>query len=372
MTFPFPSFSSSTFPQRLGALLPCLFLVPWLVGCEQTDAHAAKPPPQALVEVQTVSAAEVTSPELLRLTGTLRGAMEAELAANVAGRVLAVEVDRGDTVKKGQVIARVDVKAAHLALAEAAVSVQSQQTQLAIDQRECERYEQLRESGVVSDQQYQQVTARCKTAPLQLEAAIARESIAAKNVGDGVIRAPFAGIVTERKIEVGEYVQAPTAVVSLAQDQELRLLFSVPERNIPQVKRGATVTLRVPAYPDRTFIGTVSHLAGTVRATRDMLAEATVKNDAGELVPGMFADVEVEVGASPLPGVPQDALFEQNGKTNILVKVDGQLVQRVVQPRPAVKLPDGRVRIPLRAGAQLGEQVVSPRKPGLENGQRVK
>jgi membrane fusion protein, multidrug efflux system len=84
----------------------------------------------------------------------------------------------------------------------------------------------------MSDLEYDQATAKCKTAPLSLEAAKARQSMAAKNVGDGTIRAPFAGIISERFVDVGEYVQPSSKVVSISQVAELRLEFTVPEADL--------------------------------------------------------------------------------------------------------------------------------------------
>lgn len=338
------------------------------IGCKESGASVIPLRQEApAVEVSTVVAQEVESPQYLRLTGTLRGAMEADLAANVSGRVLSVEVDRGDRLQKGQIIARVDVNSARLALAEAAVSVENQKTQLKIDQQECDRYEKLKANGVVSEEQYDRVAARCKTAPLQLEAAEARKNIAAKNVGDGVIRAPFSGVVTDRKIEVGEYVQSSSAVVSLAQEDELRLVFSVPEREVSKVRVGSDVRFRVPAYEDLVFSGKVTLLSGAVRATRDMVAEASVENDKQRLLPGMFADVELAIGTEKLPAVPKSALFERNGKTNVFLSQNGRLVERVIHALPEVDR-----LVPVQAGFAAGDLVVSTPSPELKNGQRVK
>ena len=215
----------------LGATLACASLA---TGCKpKTDPPVAPPPPPVTVTTDTVTA--VDAPRILRLTGTLRGQRETDLAANVAGRVTSMNLERGQRIAKGDLIAVVDVSAAALALAEARVAVATSQTQQSINQVDCERYEKLKASGAVTDLEYDQVTAKCKTAPLNLEAAQARQSIAAKNVGDGRIRAPYAGIVTDRFIEVGEYVQPSTRVIALAQVGDLRLEFSLPEQNYPEI-----------------------------------------------------------------------------------------------------------------------------------------
>jgi membrane fusion protein, multidrug efflux system len=325
------------------------------------------PPPPAPIAVNTAAVTSVDAPITLRLTGTLRGQRETELAANVSGRITSLKVERGQRVAKDELIAQVDASAAALALAEARVAVATSKTQQDISQVDCTRYEQLKAKGAVTDIEYDQVTAKCKTAPLDLQAAQARQSIAAKNVGDGRIRSPFAGIVTDRYVEVGEYVQPSSRVVSIAQVADLRLEFSLPEQNYPDVKVGESVVFRVAAYGEELFSGTVSHIAGAVRDTRDVLVEASVTNADGRLLPGMFADVELTVGHEPLPSVPKTAVFEANGKLNVFAVKDGALEQRVLQPGP--ELGD---RLSVRRGVVTGEAVVAQYKPELKNGQPVK
>ncbi len=336
-------------------------------GCRAKADAKEPPPPAPAVAASTEAVTTVEAPRTLRLTGALRGERETDLAANVAGRVITMKLERGQRVAKGEVIATVDVSSAALALKEARVAVQTSKTQEAINQADCARYERLKASGAVTELEYDQVTAKCKTAPLNREAAEARQSIAAKNVGDGRILAPFAGIVTDRFVEVGEYVQPSSRVVSLAQVADLRLEFSLPEANYPDVKLGESVAFRVAAYRTEPFTGTVSHISGAVRETRDVLVEAAVKNVDQKLLPGMFADVELTIGSEKLASVPKAAVFEGNGKLNVLAVKDGVLEQRVLQPGPEV---NGRLTV--RRGVTDGEKVASPYNAELKNGQRVK
>jgi len=347
-------------------ILAALVLVVGLEGCRQADAAAEHKPVNA-VPVKSAKVAALTIPRTLQLTGVLRGARETDLAANVAGRVLSTRVEPGQSVKKGDLLALVDVSAASLALAEAKVQVETTRTQEAIHKSDCDRYDRLKAAGVVSDLEYDQVTAKCKTAPLSVEAARARQNVAAKNVGDGAIRSPFTGVVTERFVEVGEYVQASSRVVSLAQVDDLKLVFSVPEQNFPDIKQDAEVKFRVAAYGDQTFSGRVVHISGAVRDTRDVLVEAVVSNPDGKLLPGMFTEVQLNIGQETLPTLPKSAVFEQNGKLNAFVVKDGKIEQRVVQP--AATQGD---QVPVRRGIKVGEQVVVAEVDKLDNGQAVR
>lgn len=346
--------------------LPALVLATLLLplGCSKKPQEAT--PPVTKVQVATSAVTNVPSPAEIRLTGTLKGARETDLAANVAGKVMETLVERGTRVKKGDIVARIDVRAAALQLAEAKVQVETSRTQADIDRVECERYEKLKAQDAVTDLEYQQVMARCRKNPLSVDAAQARVSIAAKNVGDGIIRAPFSGVVTERAVEVGEYVQASTRVLSLAETDELHLELSVPEASYPKIKIGGPLTFRTIAYGDRDFSGKVVFVGGAVRATRDILVDASVENKEGLLLPGMFADVRLSVGTEPRPAVPSTAVFEQNKKPNAFVVHDGVLEQRVLQVEE--RRPD---QVVISRGINAGEMVVSVYRPDLKNGQLV-
>ncbi len=348
-------------------LMTCVFVLGLSASACRKPAAAVEVEREPAIEVEALEIAAVEVPKLLRLTGTLRGAKQTDLAANVAGRVKATLVERGSQVKRGTILARVDVSQAALALAEARVQVETFEAQQQISQSECERYELLRAKGAVTDLEYDRVTAKCKMAPLEIQAAKARQTLATKNVNDGVIRAPFDGVVIERYVEIGEYVQSSTPVVAMAQVEALRLEFSLPEANYSHVQPGARVTFRVVAYADRAFEGTVTHISGAVRDTRDVLVEAQVENADGKLAPGMFADVELLIGTQALPAVPQTAVFQDNGKPNAFIVTSNRLEQRVLQTERPWK-----EQIPVLRGVSVGERVLLAPEPQHYNGQPVK
>ena len=355
--------------QARNLFLLCLFALVnagSAIGCKHATAtgeDASAPP----VHVETAAAIDVDAPITLQLTGSLKGMKEADLAANATGRVTRTFVDPGSEVKAGAIIAQLDTSAAALSLNEAQVQVDTSQTQEAIAKADCARYEQLKAKGAISPLEYDQATAKCKTSPLDLQVAQARQSIAAKNVGDGTIRAPFAGVVSERYVEVGEYVQPSSKVASIVQGGDLKLQFTVAEANVAAVKIGADVSFVVAAYPDKTFHGTVRFISGAVReATRDLVAEAVVPNDDGLLKPGMFANVSLVTGTHKLPAIPLSAVFERQQSKRAYVVVANQLQERVLQPGPIV---DGKLSI--ADGLATGELVVIANVAALHNGQSV-
>jgi len=339
-----------------------------LAGCKGSKADvaaAAKEEPP--VSVQTEAAQTIEVPRSLRLTGTLRGDRETDLAANANGRVLATSVERGEQIKPGQVLAKLDTRAAALSAADARAQVDSIKAQAGLAQVECERYEQLKAKGAISDLEYQQKIGQCQTLPLNVQAASARAALAAQNVGDGVIRAPFAGVITERYVEVGQFVRQDSRVVTIVSVDQLRLQIAVPEAEVASVKEGADVSFTVAAYGDRRFSGKVRFVSGALRATtRDLIAEAVVPNAERLLLPGMFADVRLTVGSERLPSVPLRALNEQDDQARLFVVVGGRLEERLVALGPKVG-----ERVSITRGVKEGEQVVVSDRAGLGNGRRV-
>jgi RND family efflux transporter MFP subunit len=339
------------------------------VGCKSHATEAAaqvrEEPP---LSVQSEPAQTIDVPLSLRLTGTLRGDRETDLAANVSGRILATSVERGEQVKPGQVLARVDTRAAALSAADARAQVGSIRAQADQARVECVRYEQLKAKGAISDLEYQQKITQCSTLPLNVEAASARAALAAQNVGDGVIRAPFAGVVTERFVEVGQYLRQDSRVVTIVSVDPLRLQITVPEAQVANVKQGASVGFTVAGYAGRRFEGKVRFVSGALRATtRDLIAEAIVPNPERLLLPGMFADVELVTGSQRLPSVPKHAIIEQDEQARVYVVAAGRLEERIVALGPSVG-----ERVSIRRGVKEGEPVVVSELAGLSNGRKVR
>jgi len=358
----------SSRPAFLIRALPLALLGLLLAGCKGQTADAAAVHEDPPVEVRTEAAKTIEVPTTLRLTGTLRGDRETDLAANASGRVVATSVERGEQIKPGQVLAKLDTRAAALSAADARAQVDSVRAQADQARTECDRYEQLKAKGAVSDLEYQQKIAQCRTLPLNVQAASARAALAAQNVGDGLIRAPFAGVVTERYVEVGQYVRQDSRIVTVVSADPLRLQIAVPEAQVAAVKQGADVTFTVAAYSGRTFTGKVRFVSGALRATtRDLVVEAIVPNPERLLLPGMFADVELTVGSQRLPSVPERALSELDEQSRVFVVAGGRLEERVVALGPKQ---DGRISIV--RGVKDGEQVVVSDVKGLSNGRRVR
>ena len=335
-----------------------------LSGCRHGARVSTEIRAEPAVKVKSEAVRVASVPTSLRLTGTLKGDREVDLAANAAGRVVRAEVERGQAVKAGYAIAALDVRAASLGAAEARAQAESARAEAEHATVDCGRFEMLHQRQAISDAEYELRMTQCRTIPLSFEAATARAQLAAQNVGDGIVRAPFDGVVTERYVQVGQYLRQDSRVVSLASVDPLRLELAVPEASVAKVHVGAAASFAVAAYPGRRFSGTIRYVSGAIRSTtRDLVVEALVPNADGTLKPGMFADVELVTGERSLPSVPRDAIALRDGEPHAFFVVDGRLEERVLALGPEVG-----DRISVERGARDGERIALGELARLTNG----
>jgi RND family efflux transporter MFP subunit len=357
--------------MRLAQLLSTAAItIVWLftAGCKRSAAEEHGNTPLATVAVKTAVVSEVDAPVTLRLAGSLRGMHETDLAANATGRVVSTTIERGMQVKVGQVLAQLDVRQAANSASEANAQAETARATAAQAKLECSRAEQLKASGAISQAELDRLQSQCRTSSLGVEVSAVRAQMAAQNVGDGSVRAPFAGVVTERYVDVGEFVRTDSRVVTIVSIDTLRLELAVPEADASKVKEDAEVGFHVATFPDRRFVGKVRFVSGAIRAsTRDLVVEALVDNADRALMPGMFADIEFNVGRRKLAGIPKDAVLEKDGRARAFFVVDGRIEERVLSTLPEVV-----GAVPVLKGAKAGESVVLGDLRTLTNGQRVR
>jgi membrane fusion protein (multidrug efflux system) len=361
--------TSNFLPVSVVAALTGLASLAFTPACSKSAR--AEPSPAVLetvapkVATQRVTARTV--PVWLSLTGQLKGSREADLAANANGKVIKTFVERGAIVKAGQPLAILDTRAAALSLAEARASAESAVAAAENERINCERFGRLQEQGAISQAEYDSHAVRCRTSNLAASAARARAAMAGQYVGDGVIRAPFAGSVAERYVDVGEFVRSDSRVATLVDLSSMRLELTVPETKIAAARPGAKVRFSVAGYPNKQFGGTVKYVSAQVRpTTRDVVAEAIVDVPDVDLRPGMFAAVQLEAGSEEMPVVASQSLLSRDGRFVAFVEVNGRLEERIV--RVGATLGDESV---ITHGIAAGDKLVIAPTHELKNGQRL-
>jgi len=172
-------------------------------------------------------------------------------------------------------------------------------------------------------------------------------------IRDAAIRAPFAGVIGERYVNVGDYVQPSSKVVTLLVDDPLRLRLTVPEPAIAYARQDVNVFFKVVGIPDKTFTAVIKYVGREIRAmTRDVVDEAIVDNHDRLLLPGMFTTVQLPTGTAPQAIVPKSAVLRTDSGPAVFAVVDQHLQQRAV-----------------RLGLELDDTIAIPE--GVKKGDRV-
>lgn len=343
-------------------------LVTAACGKEERSTVAAASAPETIA-VTTAPVVERSVTRFIRVSGTLAAQEEAEVAAEVAGRVVATPIERGSRVARGAMliqIADADVVAqAHEADANAkqiearlgtssgaafeverVAEVANARASYDLARSEFERTKMLQERQLISQSEFDQKQMQVEAARRQYEAARngaeqqyqalmaakARVAMANKAVADTVVRAPFDGVIGERLVSVGDYVTRGTKIASVMRVSPLRLELTVPAQYVTAVAVGSAVNLEVDAYPGDTFVGQVRFVSPGLRAdTRALVVEAIVANTDGRLKPGLFATARIEQAAkSPALLIPAAAVQKTATANRVFVLVGERAEERLI------------------------------------------
>jgi membrane fusion protein, multidrug efflux system len=321
----------------------CLTLGP--VACNRSEAGEqgdvrAEDPARAL---PTGAVERRAMPRELVLTGTLVADRQSDLAANANGRVLSTHVERGQRVAAGEIIARLDARLAQYSAKAAAAQSKVARAQLELASLECDRADRLLETGTISKTEYDRTKSQCATSKSSVSAADSQAALASVQAGDAVVKAPFAGIIGERFVDVGEYVLPSTRVVSLFAVDPIRVSVAVPEAEVANLAVGQAVKFSVSGLGERMFDAEVKYLSPALReATRDLVVEAVAANPEGMLRPGMFATVHIATADVPVLTVPEAAIVRVEGRAMVWAAREGRAVAHFVRLGTAR---DGRVAI---------------------------
>lgn len=303
----------------------------------------------------------------------LRPLAQADVGSKTLGYLDAVLVDRGDKVKKGQLLAMVRPSDLPDQLAAARGSHAQTQANVALARANHERAQQLAPSGVVSQQQLQQTAAALATAEAQETAARAQMGALGVRLGETRIQSPLDGVVAMRRLDPGALV-GPTAgtgtILTVARIDTLRVFISVHEREAAGVTVGKDAHVELDALPGKSFTGKVVRLApGFDSASRTLEAEVHLANADGALRPGMYGRGAVVLDVHPnVPVLPVAAMQMSNKQKYVFVLAGGDKVQR----RSIETGYDGGNWVEVTSGLKAGEEVVMAGAEGLADGAAVR
>jgi len=376
--------------------LPCLVFT----GCKEKQPSSAPP--------MTASVAPVTRGDLsntLTVAGEFQPYQEVELHAKVSGYIRHINVDIGDLVKNGQVIATLEVPELNAQVAGSEAEVRHSKSEIARAQSgvalaEASQaalhaaYRRLREAakvrpGLVAEQELDDSHAKDLDAEAKVNAAkaaleAAREQLGVSNAdhqriatmqGYSVVTAPFTGVITMRYADVGSLIQAGTTsntqsmpVVKLAQSDLLRLRMPVPEEDVPYIKVGGGVQIKLQATGKVISGKIVRFTRELTTATRTMLAEVDVTNSDLALSTGMTAEATIVLEEQKdVLTVPAGAVLKGDGQPYVLIVDAANKVRKV----PVVVGIQGPDRIEITQGLAEHQNVIVSGQANYQAGQIV-
>jgi membrane fusion protein (multidrug efflux system) len=340
------------------AALACLAL-----GACRSEVPAAdlKAPPVATARVRAVDLEE-----RIEATGELQARLRSTLAAQVDGRVTRILRDDGDAVAAGQVVLEIDPHHRELDREAARARVAQAEARLQREQREAERVRELSRSNVASKSRLDEAETALALARADSAAARAELGVAEQALADASVPAPFAGLISRRHVNLGQYVQPGTALFDLVSLDPLDVVFHLAEVDSGRVAVGQEVAVRVAPHPGEVFQARVEVVSPIIDPeTRTLRVKATVPNSDGRLRPGLFARADLGVSLRRgVPMVPEEA---------VLQRTDGSVVFRLVGAdrveRRVVKLGSFHdASIEIVEGLAVGDVVVTRGHTDLVDG----
>lgn len=331
----------------------------------------------AAQEAPPVRVAEATESEIVeevRLTGSLTSPRSASLSPEVAGRVARITVDAGARVDAGQVLLALDDTLVRLELEQAKASEREAEADFADAARRLREAERLAASDSLAETQLRSREAEAERLRAVLDRRRAERAYRAALLERHTLEAPFAGVVSRRMTEVGEWVEPGTAVLELVGTEWLRLDLEVPQRYFGRAEPNTPARIELDALPDERFDARVTEVVPVSDpSARTFLARVRLENPDGRLAPGMSAraTLEIETGRRGVV-VPRDALLRYpDGRVVVWVadRNDGLATVREQRVRTGLAFGD---RVAILEGLEAGTPVVVRGNEALQEGQRVR
>jgi membrane fusion protein, multidrug efflux system len=336
-------------------------------------ANGTVTPPDIIeIAVSDLGAAETREVRReLPLTGQMRPVHSAFVRAKVAGEVLELRAREGETVKAGQVLARIDPAEYQARLDERVAALAASRATWENNERTRKNNEELLRKNFISQQAYDNTLANSTVALAQVKAAEANVALAQKSLDDAVVRAPWTGLVAERSAQVGDKASVDMKLVTLVDLSRMEIEAGVPAGDIPSVSVGQEVAFRVEGFADRAFNGRIARIAPQAAAgSRSIMVYIDLPNSDGALKGGMFAKGLLTLSRSEsVLAVPVTALREERGETVVYAVVDGKL------ERVAVKVGarnEGQAWAEVAGALKAGTQVIRTNLGALVPGVKVR
>lgn len=297
---------------------------------------SAQPASTPLIEFAASELVQPQTRELrlaISITGTLAPRNWTTVKAKVAGELKSILVREGESVGKGQVLARIDTQDAQARLDEKIADLEAGRAQLALADKNRANNLALLQQKFISQNAFDSVSSSYQVSDARLKAIEAQVAVARKALADTVVTAPQAGIISQRHAQAGEKLPIDGKILTLVDLAEMEVEAAVPASDIPRIRVGQEASFHVEGFGHRDFIGRIERInPATQTGSRSILVYAMLPNRDGALKGGMFARGSVTLSRiDQALVVPISAVQEASGKAQVFAIVDGRLELRAVK-----------------------------------------
>jgi HlyD family secretion protein len=310
------------------------------VGVAACDTSADDEPAMGL---STATATVMSITSTVAATGTIEPVRVIDVKSQASGEVLEVPVELGDDAARGDLLVRIDPRDVRNAYEQAAADLEVAEARNTVAERQLGRTQNLRESKVVTEEEYESALLESANARASLVKAETNLELAKDKLDDVTVRSPITGTIVEKTVEEGQIITSAkevtggTILLRMADLNEVQVRTLVDETDIGSIQSGLTASIRVEAYPDREFRGQVLQVEpqAVVEQSVTLFAVLTrIRNEEGLLKPGMNADVEIVVGIREgVLALPNSAIKTQDEARQLVnaLGMDEELLRQRVE-----------------------------------------
>lgn len=268
---------------------------------------------EAAVLVEDVAPTMHSFESSFSFLGTFDPIRQNLIGSDAQGKIIRLNIEEGDKVSKGQVIAKIDDEMLQLQLQNAEVALEGQKN-------DDSRYSNLAKDNVVSGMQVEKTKLGVRSAEIQLKQV-------QKQLRSTNIAAPFSGVITKKLVDLGSVIGSGTPLVEITDISSLKLTVSVPERDILKFKLNDKVVVKADIYGDRSFTGKVTYISVQADKSHNFKVQIEVKNDKRDLMAGMYGSVSLQNSQSVTAlAIPRKALVGSSKKPQVYVIRNGKAV----------------------------------------------
>lgn len=342
-------------------------LVAAMAGCsgEPKSVQAA---PEVVTGVQVVSTERAVIPDMVDAVGTVRAAQTTQIAAQVMGNIVALNLREGDRVSRGQVLMAIDdtqpraeAERAQAAVIAAEKDIVAAQSEATLADSTFKRYENLWQKNSVSAQEFDEIKARAHAAQARLDLARAgqqqaRAALAQANaqLGYSRVRAPFDGVITEKKADLGTVAAPGMPLLTVEDTRRYQLEVTVDESQAAAVKMGSAVPVKLDATAQQMSAKVTQVIPASDPGSHSFVVKLDLPSSR-DLRSGMFGRAQFPKGTRGALLIPSSAVVSRGQLQNAyVVDADGTASLRYITIAPV----DDR-RVEVLSGLQAGEKVVA-------------